>query len=76
MQSEDPLNPLAEQPKRIRVVQEKPGGRLCGMSRSTLIELTERGYFRMAKIKQPGRERFIRLVHLPSLHAYLSSVAK
>jgi hypothetical protein len=30
----------------------------------------------MASIKQPSRERSIHLVHLPSLHAYLDSIAK
>jgi hypothetical protein len=54
----------------------KPGGRLCGLARSTLIELAERGYFRMALIKQPNRQRYIRLVHLPSLHAYLEGATK
>jgi hypothetical protein len=55
---------------------DKPGGRLCGLGRTTLLELAERGYFRMASIRQPGRQRSIHLVHLPSLHAYLDSIAK
>jgi hypothetical protein len=54
----------------------KPGGRLCGLGRTTLMELGLKGCFRMASIKQPGRQRAIHLVHLPTLLAYLESIAK
>jgi hypothetical protein len=66
--------PSAAKPAK-RGETKKPGGRLCGLGRTTLLELAEKGYFRIAYIKQPGRERGIHLVHLPSLLAYLDKIA-
>jgi hypothetical protein len=54
----------------------KPGGRFCGLGRTTLMELAQKGCFRMASIKQPGRQRCIHLIHLPSFYAYLNSITK
>jgi len=52
------------------------GGRLCGMSRTTIHELSEAGFIRTVAIKKPGAIKGIRLVYLPSLYAYLESLDK
>jgi hypothetical protein len=54
----------------------KPGGRLCGLGRTTLQELGARGCFKIASIRQPGSLRAIHLVHLPSLRRYLDSLTE
>ncbi len=43
-----------------------------GLSRTTLLELIDRGAFRAVTIRQPGATRGIRLFHLPGLFAYLA----
>jgi hypothetical protein len=67
--------PRAAQPAK-RGEAKQPGGRLCGLGRTTLLELAEKGYFRIAYIKQPNRKRGIHLVHMPSLLAYLDKITK
>jgi hypothetical protein len=52
-----------------------PGGRLRGLSRTTLLELNDAGLIKMAAIRKPGAQKAIRLVFLPSLDAYLESLA-
>jgi hypothetical protein len=54
----------------------KAGGRLCGMSRSTLLELGDAGLIKIAAVQKPGRQRAIRLVYLPSLLTYLNNLTK
>lgn len=52
----------------------QPGGRLQGMSRTTLFELWKAGHIKTVSIKKPGAVKGIRLVYMPSLHAYLESL--
>jgi hypothetical protein len=54
----------------------KPKARLCGLSRTTLLELHRLGHIKMAVIKKPGAAKGIRLVHLPTLYSYLEDAAK
>jgi hypothetical protein len=53
----------------------KPGGRLRGLSRTSLIELDERGLIKVIAIRKPGAVKAIRLVFLPSLDGYLHRLA-
>jgi hypothetical protein len=53
----------------------KPGGRLRGLSRTSLIELDGRGEIKVVAIRKPGAVKAIRLVYLPSLDAYLHRLA-
>ena len=53
-----------------------PKGRLCGLSRTSLLELHRLGHIKMAVVRKPGSLRGIRLIYLPSLHAYLDELAK
>jgi hypothetical protein len=57
-------------------VKGQPGGRLRGLSRTTLLELHERKCIKIAAIHKPGAKKAIRLVFLPSLDAYLRSIAE
>jgi hypothetical protein len=52
----------------------KPKERLCGLSRTTLLELSEAGNIRTVAIRKPGAIKGIRLVHMPSLYTYLESL--
>ena len=49
----------------------KPGGRLRGLSRTTLLKLDQRGEIKIVAIRKPGAAKAIRLVYVPSLDAYL-----
>jgi hypothetical protein len=49
----------------------KPRGRLCDLSRTTLLELNELGEITIAAIRKPGSLKAIRLVYMPSLYQYL-----
>lgn len=51
----------------------KPRERLCEFSRTTLLELHERGDITIAAIRKPGSQKAIRLVFMPSLLRYLES---
>jgi len=53
----------------------KPKERLWGLSRTTLLELSEEGQIRTVAIRKPGRMKGIRLVYMPSLLAYLDSLS-
>jgi hypothetical protein len=61
---------------KVSQAKGQPGGRLRGLSRTTLLELHERKCIKIAAIRKPGAEKAIRLVWLPSLDAYLESIAK
>ena len=54
----------------------KPKGRLCGLSRTTLLELKEAGHIRSVVIRKPGAVRGIRLIYMPSLMQFLDSLAE
>jgi hypothetical protein len=54
----------------------KPKMRLCGLSRTSLLELHRLGHIKMAVIKKPGATKGIRIIHLPSLYSYLEEAAK
>jgi hypothetical protein len=49
----------------------------CGIGRTRLYELLNeaRGAIRTCLLKSPGAERGARLIHLPSLFAYLENLA-
>ena len=65
-------NPTAQEWARIPRV----GQTLEGFFRSQLFALTRDGKVKSAAIKQPGQIRpGMRLVHLPSLRAYIASFA-
>ena len=65
-------NPTAQEWARIPRV----GQTLEGFFRSQLFALIRDGKVKSAAIKQPGQIRpGMRLVHLPSLRAYISSFA-
>ena len=55
----------------------KPGDRLNGLTRSTLLEIVQdpASGVRSAVIRKPGRTRGIRLIFLPSLFAYFERLA-
>jgi hypothetical protein len=54
----------------------KPGGRLRGLSRTTLLELDQRGLIKVIAIrKDPSAAKAIRLVYMPSLDNYLHKLA-
>jgi hypothetical protein len=61
---------------QVSPVKGQPGGRLRGLSRTTLLELHERKLIKIAAIRKPGAEKAIRLVFLPSLDSYLASIAE
>jgi hypothetical protein len=53
----------------------KPGGRLRGLTRTTLLELDERGEIKVIAVRKPGAVKAIRLVYLPALDSYLHRLA-
>jgi hypothetical protein len=52
----------------------QPGGRLEGLSRTTLLELSDKGLIRTVAIRKPGAIKGIRLVYMPSLYSYLENL--
>ena len=52
----------------------KPKQRLCGLSRTTILELSESGLIRTVAIRKPGAIKGIRLVYVPSLLEYLENL--
>jgi hypothetical protein len=54
----------------------KPKQRLLGLSRTTLLELSEAELIRTVAIRKPGAIKGIRLVYLPSLYSYLENLAE
>jgi hypothetical protein len=53
----------------------KPKGRFEGLSRTTCHELSEAGLIKSVMIRQPGAQRGIKLIHLPSLRQFLHDLA-
>jgi hypothetical protein len=53
----------------------QPGGRLMGLSRTTLLELSGAGLIRTVAVRKPGKLKGIRLVYMPSLCSYLDSLS-
>ena len=55
----------------------KPGERLMGLSRTTLLEIIQdpKTEVKSAVIRKPGRVRGIRLIFLPSLLTYFERLA-
>jgi hypothetical protein len=52
----------------------RPGQRLCGLSRSTLLELVFSGKLKSCVLRKTKEsKRTIRLIHMPSLFAYLEA---
>ena len=51
----------------------KPRERLCGLSRTTLLEAISRGQVKSAVIRKPGSAKGIRLLFKPSLLAHIES---
>ena len=51
----------------------KPGERYEGLSRTTILELHAQGDIKIAAVRKPGSQKAIRLVHVPSLKAYLQT---
>jgi hypothetical protein len=57
-----------------RLPKPGPSHRLMGLSRTTLLELSDAGHIRTVALRKPGRLKGIRLVFMPSLYAYLDSL--
>lgn len=53
----------------------KPKSRFWGLSRTTILEMVQRGEVRSAVIKKRGAIRGIRLIYLPSLREALNRLA-
>ena len=53
----------------------KPPGRIEGLARTTVGELIDSGLVKSVTLRQPGAQRGIRLIHLPSLRKYLHDLA-
>jgi hypothetical protein len=51
----------------------KPQERLEGLSRTTILELHAQGDVKIAAVRKPGSQKAIRLVHIPSLKAFLET---
>ena len=57
-----------------RMPKPGPSHRLMGLSRTTLLELSDAGLIRTVAIRKPGKLKGIRLVYMPSLYSYLDSL--
>jgi len=57
----------------IRLPRAK--SRLEGLSRTTVVELIDSEVVKSVTLRQPGAQRGIRLIHLPSLRQYLHDLA-
>ena len=70
-----------EIPKHLEIADwarmPKPGERFKGLTRSTLLEITQDpdSGVRSCVIRKPGRLRGIRLIYVPSLLAYFERLA-
>jgi hypothetical protein len=70
-----PTTPIPPTDEWVRMPQ--PKGRLCGLSRTTLLELARLRHIRVALVKvDPKASRAIRLIHMPSLNGYLFELTK
>jgi hypothetical protein len=63
--------PISITPDSEWVRLPKPEARLNGLSRTTLLELDRLGHIKIARIRKPGSQRGVNLVHLPTLNEYL-----
>ena len=52
----------------------KPKERLQGLSRTTLLEIIQRGLIHSVVIRKPGSQKGIRLINMASLLGYLESL--
>ncbi len=53
-----------------------PPARLEGITRSGIYELILHGQIRSKSLRKPGCTRGIRLVHIPSLRAYIENAGE
>ena len=51
----------------------KPKERFFGMSRTTLLELSQAGLIKTVSIRKPGANKGIRLIFVPSLREFLDN---
>ena len=58
----------------LRLPPPRGRGRLSGLSRTSLIELGERGAIKLIRVRKPGALRGIVLVQKSSLLAFLNSI--
>jgi hypothetical protein len=49
----------------------KPKERFFGMSRTTILELSQAGLIKTVSIRKPGANKGIRLIFVPSLREFL-----
>ena len=68
--SEPPPRPVGPVEEWYRLPAPR-GGRLFGLSRTTLTELAIAGSIKSVLLRKPGAKRGIRLIHGPSLQQYL-----
>jgi hypothetical protein len=54
----------------------KPKERFFGMSRTTLLELSQAGLIKTVSIRKPGANKGIRLIFVPSLREFLDKCAQ
>jgi hypothetical protein len=54
----------------------KPKERFFGMSRTTILELSQAGLIKTASIRKPGANKGIRLIFVPSLREFLDKCAQ
>jgi hypothetical protein len=53
----------------------KPKERFFGMSRTTILELSQAGLIKTVSIRKPGANKGIRLIFVPSLREFLDKCA-
>jgi hypothetical protein len=54
----------------------KPKERFFGMSRTTILELSQAGLIKTVSIRKPGANKGIRLIFVPSLREFLDKCAQ
>jgi hypothetical protein len=54
----------------------KPKERFFGMSRTTILELSQAGLIKTVSIRKPGENKGIRLIFVPSLREFLDKCAQ
>ena len=54
----------------------KPKERFFGMSRTTILELSQAGLIKTVSIRKPGANKGIRLIFVPSLREFLDNCAQ
>jgi hypothetical protein len=63
-------------PMRTGICQVQDAIRFSGIGRTSLYSLIGEGKVKSINLRKPGTARGRRLVHLPSLRAYLNSFAE